>query len=53
MCKNWKDKGSCKYGDKCLFAHGTAELTKRSTVNGPEPPKPAATLVEKLVEAET
>ena len=52
MCKNWKDKGNCKYGDKCLFAHGTAELTKRSTANGPEPPKPLAALVEKPVETE-
>ena len=42
MCKNWREKGSCKYGDKCLFAHGTSELTKRSTVNGPEPAKPVA-----------
>ncbi len=41
MCKNWREKGNCKYGDKCLFAHGTNELTKRSTVNGPEPAKPA------------
>ncbi len=40
MCKNWREKGNCKYGDKCLFAHGTNELTKRSTVNGPEPVKP-------------
>ena len=41
MCKNWREKGNCKYGDKCLFAHGTNELTKRSTANGPEPAKPA------------
>lgn len=37
MCKNWREKGSCKYGEKCLFAHGEAELTKRSSANGPEP----------------
>ena len=41
MCKNWREKGTCKYGDKCLFAHGEKELTKRSTANGPEPAKPA------------
>jgi hypothetical protein len=29
MCKNFREKGFCKYGDKCLFAHGDAELTKR------------------------
>ena len=26
MCKNFKEKGVCKYGDKCLFAHGEHEL---------------------------
>jgi hypothetical protein len=30
MCKNWREKGQCRYGDKCLFAHGTDELTKTS-----------------------
>lgn len=31
MCKNWREKGQCRYGDKCLFAHGDHELTKRSS----------------------
>jgi hypothetical protein len=31
MCKNFKEKGVCKYGDKCLFAHGEHELTRRQT----------------------
>ena len=35
MCKNWKEKGSCKYGDKCLFAHGEHELSKREVVTSP------------------
>ena len=30
MCKNWREKGSCRYGDRCLFAHGFDELTKSS-----------------------
>jgi hypothetical protein len=30
MCKNFKEKGVCKYGDKCLFAHGEHELTKKT-----------------------
>ena len=30
MCKNWREKGTCKYGDRCLFAHGDNELTKTS-----------------------
>ncbi len=37
MCKNWRDKGVCKYGEKCLFAHGDKELTSRVT----KPEKPA------------
>ena len=28
MCKNFREKGVCKYGDKCLFAHGEHELYK-------------------------
>jgi hypothetical protein len=27
MCKNFREKGSCKYGPKCLFAHGEHELS--------------------------
>jgi len=46
MCKNWREKGSCKYGDKCLFAHGEKELTKRSSA----PPKPEPVIVPKLEE---
>ena len=30
MCKNWKEKGTCRYGEKCLFAHGKHELTLRN-----------------------
>lgn len=39
MCKNWREKGNCKYGDRCLFAHGENELTRRTSA--PEkPPTP-------------
>jgi hypothetical protein len=31
MCKNFREKGACKYGDRCLFAHGDHELTKRGS----------------------
>lgn len=31
MCKNFKEKGICKYGDRCLFAHGDHELIKRGS----------------------
>jgi hypothetical protein len=26
MCKNWELRGTCKFGDKCCFAHGRHEL---------------------------
>lgn len=26
MCKNWQENGSCKFMDKCSFAHGEHEL---------------------------
>ena len=26
LCRSWMDKGSCKYGHKCQFAHGHEEL---------------------------
>ena len=29
MCKNWKEKEQCKYGDRCLFAHGRHELASQ------------------------
>ena len=31
MCKNWREKGICRYGDKCLFAHGDHELTRKKS----------------------
>lgn len=31
MCKNFREKGVCKYGDRCLFAHGDHELTRRQS----------------------
>lgn len=30
MCKNWREKGSCRYGDRCLFAHGNDEIAGKS-----------------------
>jgi len=26
MCKNWDTTGTCKFGDRCSFAHGGNEL---------------------------
>lgn len=31
MCKNYKENHFCKYGDRCLFAHGDHELVKRGS----------------------
>ena len=29
MCKNYREKGFCKFGDKCTFAHGKDELRRK------------------------
>ena len=29
-CKNWEKDNNCKYGAKCTFAHGDAELRNKS-----------------------
>jgi hypothetical protein len=39
-CKNFREKGVCKYGDRCLFAHGDHELTKRGSDEDEKKPKP-------------
>lgn len=28
-CKNWEQSKTCRYGSKCTFAHGDAELRKK------------------------
>ncbi|PKK60607.1 hypothetical protein GLOIN_2v1449934, partial [Rhizophagus irregularis DAOM 181602=DAOM 197198] len=28
MCRNWEERGSCRYGTKCQFAHSENELRK-------------------------
>lgn len=45
MCKNFREKGTCKYGDKCLFAHGEHELYKIET---PAPVEQTASKVEEM-----
>jgi butyrate response factor 1 len=30
MCKNWEMKGSCRWGNKCSYAHGEHELLKKT-----------------------
>ncbi|KAF9073819.1 hypothetical protein BDP27DRAFT_1390860 [Rhodocollybia butyracea] len=30
LCRSWEEKGSCRYGAKCQFAHGEEELRKVS-----------------------
>ncbi|KIO34614.1 hypothetical protein M407DRAFT_64011, partial [Tulasnella calospora MUT 4182] len=25
LCRSWEEKGTCKYGEKCQFAHGDLE----------------------------
>lgn len=28
LCRSWEEKGTCRYGNKCQFAHGEDELRK-------------------------
>lgn len=49
-CKNFREKGVCKYGDRCLFAHGDHELTKRGS-DEEEKPKPVVPPLEVVAEA--
>lgn len=30
LCRSWEEKGTCRYGAKCQFAHGEDELRKVS-----------------------
>ena len=29
MCRNWVQTGTCRYGDKCQFAHGYSDMRAR------------------------
>jgi tristetraprolin/butyrate response factor 1 len=30
LCRSWEEKGTCRYGPKCQFAHGEEEIRKVS-----------------------
>ena len=32
LCENYKKYGRCKYGEKCLFAHGESDLRKKGSI---------------------
>lgn len=32
LCKNWMNTGSCRFIETCAFAHGSAELKKKTHV---------------------
>lgn len=49
MCKNFRETGTCKYGDRCLFAHGDHELINRGATATSSAP-PASSSVEKKEE---
>ena len=53
MCKNFREKGTCKYGDRCLFAHGDHELTKRGSPDSEKSidKKAVETVLEVVAEA--
>lgn len=49
MCKNWIEIGTCRYGNKCQFAHGENELIyKQDPVNAKYKSKSCNTFYEKL-----
>ena len=33
MCKNYELYGTCKYGDKCSFAHGKHQVMNKTDVS--------------------
>ena len=44
MCRNWLQVGTCRYGDKCQFAHGLNDMRSRRLPSQCEsPPPPLAT----------
>lgn len=34
-CRSWVNTGQCRYGKKCLYAHGTPDLRKKVTSSSP------------------
>ncbi len=46
MCKNWREKGACRYGDKCLFAHGEHELSRRQSIETNDANKTSSACVD-------
>jgi hypothetical protein len=37
MCKTFAEKGKCRYGKRCTFAHGSEDLRVRKRKPTPEP----------------
>ncbi|KRX04405.1 hypothetical protein PPERSA_05666 [Pseudocohnilembus persalinus] len=40
LCKNWETVGSCKFGDKCSFAHGLDQLKEKNHLHSNYKTKP-------------
>jgi len=40
LCKNWELRGTCKFGDKCSFAHGRHELQSKTALHTKYKTKP-------------
>jgi len=40
LCKNWELRGTCKFGDKCSFAHGRHELQNKTALHTKYKTKP-------------
>jgi hypothetical protein len=49
MCKNWIEVGTCRYANKCQFAHGDRELVeKNAPTNNKYKSKECTTFNDKL-----
>ena len=48
MCHDFVKKGSCRYGDKCTFAHSQAEL--KPSMRSPEIPAARKLLLQRVAE---
>ena len=50
LCRSWEEKGTCRYGAKCQFAHGEEELRKvqrhPKVRPAPIPPLPPSPFLE-------
>jgi hypothetical protein len=60
-CRMWADSGTCRFGDRCIFAHAALKKNKRPKPSAPaiapappvttQPPRPSAPAVDPALAA--